>query len=296
MGKHAYLILAHKNFGQLKTLLTLLDDPRNDIFVHVDAKAKSFNPEDFKGVCACSKLSFLPHRRKVNWGGVSIMRAELDLLEAATENGNYDYYHLLSGLDLPIKSQDKIHAFFTENEGKEFLNYWPMKKSTFSRFRYYAPFPEGEGKFYTHTLNNIVKGLQIVSGIRINKGIDFQFGSQWFSITDSLARYALTQRENLEKIFRHTTTCDEIFMATLVWHSPYRDNLYIGEKVKLQSDVDNSNMRFIDWTRGESVRHPWTFRSHDLELLKNVPHLWARKFDEKIDADIIHKVAEMVKA
>ena len=40
MDRHAYLILAHKNFGQLRKLIELLDDPRNDIFVHVDAKAK----------------------------------------------------------------------------------------------------------------------------------------------------------------------------------------------------------------------------------------------------------------
>ena len=30
--RHAYLILAHKNFGQLRKLVELLDDPRNDIF------------------------------------------------------------------------------------------------------------------------------------------------------------------------------------------------------------------------------------------------------------------------
>ena len=38
MGKHAYLILAHKNWGQLKVLLSLLDNRRNDIFLHVDKK------------------------------------------------------------------------------------------------------------------------------------------------------------------------------------------------------------------------------------------------------------------
>lgn len=42
MGKHAYLIIAHSNFGQLRTLLEMLDDERNDIFVHVDARAGAF--------------------------------------------------------------------------------------------------------------------------------------------------------------------------------------------------------------------------------------------------------------
>ena len=40
MKRHAYLILAHKNPRQLRKLIALLDDPRNDIFVHVDRKGK----------------------------------------------------------------------------------------------------------------------------------------------------------------------------------------------------------------------------------------------------------------
>ena len=38
--KHAYLILAHNEFGLLQTLVSCLDDPRNDIFIHIDKKVK----------------------------------------------------------------------------------------------------------------------------------------------------------------------------------------------------------------------------------------------------------------
>ena len=36
--KHAYLVMAHKDDETLRTLLRTLDDPRNDIFIHMDAK------------------------------------------------------------------------------------------------------------------------------------------------------------------------------------------------------------------------------------------------------------------
>ena len=108
MKRHAYLILAHKNPRQLRKLIALLDDPRNDIFVHVDRKA-TFRSEDWTRTCRHSGLYFLDRRIRVNWGGVSIMRCELALLEAAAARGRYDYYHLLSGMDLPIKDQDTIH-------------------------------------------------------------------------------------------------------------------------------------------------------------------------------------------
>ena len=35
--KHAYLIIAHNEPNILKTLLLMLDDERNDVYLHVDA-------------------------------------------------------------------------------------------------------------------------------------------------------------------------------------------------------------------------------------------------------------------
>lgn len=287
MGKHAYLILAHKNFNQLRKLIEMLDYERNDIFVHVDAKAKDFDASQWKSVARRSKLIFLPERIPVNWGGVSIMRSEIALLKAAVKEDSYDYYHLLSGMDLPIKSQEDIHSFFDAHKGKEFLNLWEFKKSTLSRFRYFTIFPEGEGRFRTRIINHIFKGLQMAVGFRINRDVDFHFGSQWFSITDELARYVVESEAWLEKVFRRTSTCDEIFLPTLVCNSKFKERLFVKTPVKSQKEVNLSNMRFIDWTRGESIRHPWTFRASDLELLESVPHMWARKFDENVDSEII---------
>ncbi|MDE6010157.1 MAG: beta-1,6-N-acetylglucosaminyltransferase [Muribaculaceae bacterium] len=294
--KHAYLILAHKNFGQLRKLIELLDHPLNDIYVHVDAKAKGFREEEWRGATRHSELHFLPERISVHWGGVSIMRSEIALLKAAASNGRYGYYHLLSGMDLPIKSQEEIHEFFDAHQGKEFINLWEMKTSALSRFRYYTLFPEGERPFYTRIINHIFKGLQMAVGYRINRDVEFYFGAQWFSITDELARYVLEKEPWLEKVFSRTSTCDEIFLPTLVCNSYFRDRLFDDSKAKGNADLNMSNMRFIDWTRGESIRHPWTFRAYDMELLESVPHLWARKFDETVDAEIIDKVYAKLKS
>lgn len=295
MNKHAYLILAHKNFGQLRKMIELLDHPRNDIFLHVDAKARDFNPKDFEGITRHSWLQILPDRIDVRWGGVSIMRSEIELLRTATLTARYDYYHLLSGMDMPIKPQEKVHEFFDAHKGKEFVNLWEFKKSTLTRFRYYTVFPEGEGSFPTRIVNHIFKGLQMAVGFRINRDVDFHFGSQWFSITDELAHYVLDHEDWLEKVFRHTSTCDEIFLPTLICNSKFRDRLYVPVPVKSQKEVNLSNMRFIDWTRGESIRHPWTFRADDMELLQSVHHFWARKFDETVDSEIIDKLYKKLK-
>ena len=285
-GKHAYLILAHTCPGQLRKLLSLLDDPRNDLFVHIDRKA-SFGPEALEGCCRHSKLSFVEPRISVHWGGISIMRAELALLRAAVPGG-YAFYHLLSGQDLPIKPQDAIHAFFAEHADREFINYWQFKPTTQNRFRYFTLFPEGAGCFLTNWLNNVLKGILIALKIRINKDVDFRFAAQWFSITHDCATYVLSQEAWLEKVFRHTNTADEVFLATVVWNSPFRQRLYDAREHVQNEDIYNtSHMRFIDWTRGKSIRHPWVFTFDDKDLLMSVPHFWARKFDERVDGRII---------
>ncbi len=47
MGKHAYLIMAHNQWECLFELLKALDDPRNDIFLHIDKKRPLRNTETY---------------------------------------------------------------------------------------------------------------------------------------------------------------------------------------------------------------------------------------------------------
>lgn len=120
MNKHAYLIMTHGDFLLLKKIIELLDDNRNDIFIHFDAKLGIVDEEEFKKVVKKSNLYFIKNRIDVKWGGASQVSAELELFKSAIEN-EYKYYHLLSGSDLPIKSQNYIHEFFEKNFGKEFV-------------------------------------------------------------------------------------------------------------------------------------------------------------------------------
>lgn len=293
MGKHAYLILAHRNLGQLKTLIGLLDHERNDIFVHIDRRTPIIHDE-WKDSTKKSGLIILENRRKVHWGGVSIMRAELDLLKAATSRSKYDYYHLISGQDLPIKPQTAIHDFFDRNRGKEFMNFWELRPNNFTRFHYYTLFPEWEHPFLTRIINHFAKGLQMAVGYKRNRDIDFRMASQWFSITDELSRYVVSNEDWLEKVFSRTSLCDEIFIATLVWNSPFRERIFNPSTVDTNRTINDSNMRYIDWSRGESSRHPCVFREEDFDILMSVPHLWARKFDEKVDPAIIRRISSAV--
>ena len=135
MERHAYLIMAHGNLAQLSKLVSALDDERNDIYIHIDKKTKNFNEKMI--TATYSKVKFI-EQINVNWGGYSIVKCELLLLEAAVKfNTDYVRYHLVSGADLPIKSQDYIHDFFEDNNG-EYIRFDPKPISLYEdRVKYY---------------------------------------------------------------------------------------------------------------------------------------------------------------
>lgn len=92
--RHAYLIMAHDNLGQLRKLLSLLDDERNDIYLHIDAAA-DFSPDCLKNAVQSSKLTAVD-RIPVFWAEYSQVKAELNLLREAVNTGNSGGVLLLS--------------------------------------------------------------------------------------------------------------------------------------------------------------------------------------------------------
>ena len=119
--KHAFLIIAHKNWNQLILLLRQIDALNHDIFIHVDKKAKGVPVKRIKEAVRYSKICIYSEY-SVFWGGYELVQTELFLYGKAHAIG-YDYYHLLSGQDLLLVSPDKFDTFFEDNNGFEFIEF-----------------------------------------------------------------------------------------------------------------------------------------------------------------------------
>lgn len=285
--RQAYLIVAHKDDFVFRTLLRMLDDGRNDIFIHMDIKNKSYHQEETEQAIRFGRV-YHCERTSVTWGAYSMINCELLLLEQAVRTGRYQHYHLLSGSDLPIKSQDDIISFFEEHGDKELIRF---ERETFVydfRVRYYHLFQEKVGRsrnIWVRGLNRAFILAQKAVGIKRNRGIDFQKGTAWFSITDDLARFIVAKKDWIYRTFRDSFCCDEVFVQTLVLHSDFEARLY---HKKFDNDPE-AVKRLIDWNRGR----PYTFHSSDWEQLRDSDMLFARKFDEKIDKEIIMRIEEV---
>ncbi|QFJ56321.1 beta-1,6-N-acetylglucosaminyltransferase [Pseudobutyrivibrio xylanivorans] len=280
MGKHAYLIIAHNSWKQLQFLINTLNDSRNDFFLLIDKKSTDFNEASFINGCCNASLTIV-EPVSIFWGDYSQIKAELALLEAATHKDHYDYYHLISGVDMPLKSQDEIHDFFDVNQGREFIDFDAHggAEIAYERMRYYYLLQTHIGR-KRHTCLKIFRDtiLLFQKILSIDRARDIkqylEKGSNWFSITDDFARYIVAHSEFIEEYFKMTYCADEVFVQTMLNMSPYKDNWY-GFKNK---DIQYQNHRYVDWGRGK----PYTFSKDEYPTLCKSPYMFARKFSEDI--------------
>lgn len=295
--RHAYLIMAHDRFDQLVTLLHLLDDCRNDIFIHIDRKSHP----DFSLLEEAVHMSkiFFVDRYRVRWGGPEQVWAELALLRKAIEHSHYAYYHLLTGQDLPLKTQDVIHDFFYKNQGKEFISFvsCPSREDE-ERIRLWHPIIGRRGKDCSF-LDNLKAAIhhflcciqRVVRVNRIPDKIQIGKGSVYFSITDGLARDIVSHEKQIRSMCRMTMTADEVFLQTFVLNSSWRTHLFEADQFLYKETKTARSMRLIDWDRGD----PYVWRISDSEELRTTHMLFARKFDIRIDESVVRFVENILK-
>lgn len=80
--KQAYLITAHSKKAQLINLLGLLDDPQNDLYLHIDKKAEGFPEGELRKAAPHSRMYFVP-RLDARWGSETFIDAILSLIRLA---------------------------------------------------------------------------------------------------------------------------------------------------------------------------------------------------------------------
>lgn len=287
--KHAFLIIAHNEPYVLKTLLEKLRHPDNTCFVHIDKKVDKNVYYIMKKIINNEGGVFVNKRISVKWGDFSQIECEMILFEFALAfSKKFDYFHLLSGVDLPIKPIEYIHNFFEKNKGYEFLrvaNTPYNEKDIYNKINFYhlfMPFSRTLiGKILRKgKLSNISIAFQKIIGVSrcANDEIKFYKGYQWCSLTKDAVQYLISKKTCIYKRFRYTCCPDEIYKQTILMNSIFREKIW---------KQDNTAMREIDWKRGK----PYTWKVEDkFFLLNESTNLFARKFSSKY-SDIIKYIS-----
>jgi hypothetical protein len=281
--KFGYLVLAHDAFEQLEKLATRLlrDGAQDEVFIHVDAKAKV--PSGFLGGLppeVRKRVHLLPRRTRVYWGHQSQCWATLSLLEAGLSR-RFDYLHLLSGRDWPLAPREAIIADLAAEEGRCLVDLegeqmaWRMQCFCFAD-RILSP------RHKPRPLLWRLDGLMWKLGEKTDahysrRGLErseplgpWIKGSQWWSLPRDAAEHVRDALRKLKRSgrLRYTQCSDEHVIPTALFNSDFRPRIA-------------SNRRFTIWPAGEWS--PAVLTRRDLGQADSGRYWFGRKFDAEVD-------------
>ena len=286
--------MVHHQKEFVDLLLEQLDDERNDIYMHIDSKCKEFCFEDFNYLKHAGIYKVEPIN--VNWGDYSQVECEYRLMKKAAKNGPYAYYHFIQGDSYPLKSQDKLHDFYDRNQGKLFISIdnetgidRVMLKYFFIRRTVLIPTTPLDRflKKVNTLLVEIQKKLNYNHFRRFN--LVYKKGFSLWSIPDDFLRYLLSKEKLVQKIFRHSYLCDEVYIQIMAYNSEFKERInFINEKY-------SSSMWYSTWfLEREKIRKGNCFLFEDIPLIIDSNCNFARKFSGKEGLAIINTLKKHI--
>jgi hypothetical protein len=283
--KIAVAIIAHNNFDNLQNILTALDHPQINFYLHVDKKVPVQEARRHLSEGHQKRINFLTNRIPVNWGGFSMVNVTLQLMKRSLRD-KFDYLVLFSSQHLPIQSAENIISYLEANHGKEFIDYNELPYSRWNenggldRLRYHW-FVDEAGIIDAKKLAMLQKENKMertLPGELVPYG-----GSQWWVLSYNCIK-SMLQFINYNPVyvdfFQKTLIPDELFFHTLLMNSDFSD------------DVVNDNLLYADWKKGPHF--PRMLTMDDISAINGSGKLFARKFSTATDAGVIQSIMQQV--
>ena len=290
--KIAYIISAYKLPNLLIRIVERLQADNVVFFIHVDKKTSTAFFNDIKDRLGSYKNVNFLERHICNWGDFGHVKATLKGISALlSQDIVFDYVILLTGQDYPIKSTEDINSFFLKNKGKSFMSFvrlpdknWDVVDRLERRFFYLGALHVGlplriEGGRFA-PLNPLKKFINIFFPKRsFVSNMQPYGGLSYWALSNEAIRYVMNFLEahpEYERFFKSTLISDEFFFQTILMNSP------------LKEEVVNNSYRYLIWY-GKS-RNPGVLTMADFSHLCSSDCLFARKFDPKVDEEILDMI------
>lgn len=288
MKKHAFLILAHKSPNLVRRIMKVLESDNHYFFLHVDKKTP--NIKDFKdAVQDIKNATVLEQRISVFHAGISTTEAELALFEAIRKSKTvFDYLHLISGQDYPLRSNAQFDDFF-EHSNKSYIYIDDKALSANMAKSYDRSANEyhfnNTNKKYVQIYEKLHLGLLLRPFYHRKPIKGYVGGWQWFSWNKELFNFIikyLQAHPNYLQRFNHTASPDEHIFVTLI--NNHLDELNVATEDPL---------RYISWHPHRPVTdsyRPYILEEADYPYIINSRAFFCRKIDEKLSASLLDKI------
>lgn len=268
----AYFVIAHDDAAQVATLLGTLDHPNAVACVLLDAASpRTFHRQVGESLRAMKHArTHMLRPQQIVWGGFSLGLAYLRGLRALLEfDASWRYFVPLSGRCLPTQPHEALDAFLRTREGTNFAECLDVRTEA----------PRHLDRLDRFHIPVVLPGLRTTVHTRISRAVPTWFsphkGSAWTMLhrdfCEDAARSELSKR--VVRHLRWSFVADELLIPSLLMSGTFA------------STVDHDTRRFIDFAH-ESP-HPRVLTREDLPTLRSDRYFFARKFDRRVDGEVI---------
>jgi hypothetical protein len=275
--KQVILIHAHKDLGQLNTLIEQLRDDDFVIYVNLDRKSAI----DPARVHPAARL--IGQRIDVRWGGFSQVEATLNSLrEILAAVPAFDKVVFLSAQDFPLLPNDSLKQALARVRGQELMETMPIGPGGWPvafRYEYFHRAGGSRLERVACALANAVLRL-LKSKRRPPRSMSPYGGSAWWALSRACLLEVLGRIERDPSILRffRTVLCpDEMFFQTLVMNSRFR------------ASVLPRNFRCILWPERDAS-HPKLLQESDFDELRASEAHFCRKLDSRVSAALLPRL------
>jgi hypothetical protein len=263
-----YLILVHRYPDQFKRLFKAIYDEKNHYVVHVDKNSGASLEDDVREFLLPYPNADMIRSEKAIWGGYSLVDAELRGMERLLEMGPWSHFINLSGQDFPLKPQRQILAFLNANLYREFIKV------------------QHQDEHRPDTMHRVSEYVvELADSIRrtgysrpfLENAIPY-IGNQWMIVTRAFCEFVCHDPsiDRYKKFYQNTLIADEGFFQTVMMNCA------------VESEIVSDDLRMIDWIADGDIKlRPGTYQHADAVELKASANLFARKFDQTVDGEIL---------
>lgn len=287
MKKHAFLMLVHKQPELMGRIVKVLASPTHFFYIHVDKK--SGNIEAYrKEVRDIPNVFFMEDRESIYHCGISHLYALIRMFkEAASSPNDYDYYHVISGQDYPLRSNEQFDSFF---EGTDHSFMWIDQYQTkLLNFKYHywsrSYHPNNTSTRWAKLYQKLHLALIPYLLFRRKPIPNYTGGWDWFSWNKKVLKYFLSEIERNPQIverYNYTVCPTEHIFHTMV------------NNVLEEMGIEATNpLRYISWRPHREISNnylPFIFREEDYEYIIDSKAFFCRKVDQYESATLLDMI------
>lgn len=268
----AILALAFREPAVLAAAVPVYRAAGCDVYVHLDAKASVTDYRAAMGPVA-RECVFLPEPRSIYWAGFTMVRAMLDLMEAALASGSYSNFALVSDDSFPLREPWLLKAKLTTDHERISVRRIEETEVFAQRYRRFFCFDHQATSLHGRPIESAFVDDRFLSTLhrleaRRQAGkadLPLYYGSQWWSLTEAAVRLLIeldATRDDLRESFEFSAVPDEIYFQSLLMS-------FASGMKRVESPM------LVDWTRQPK---PFVFQKlDDVQQRIGEDHCFVRK-------------------